>query len=141
MSAGRAFFDTSVLVYCFDQKDARKRLIAHALVLEQGSLEAGVISYQVHQEFTSVAIRLLREVSKVRRILAGFEHLSLGLKTVPPSEKLFQMAIDLWDRYSLAWYDALIVAAALEGRCDVLYSEDLQDGLEIDGLRIVNPFR
>ncbi len=141
MSAGRAFFDTNVLVYCFDQKDARKRLIAHALVLEQGSLEAGVISYQVHQEFTSVAIRLLREAPKVRRILAGFQHLSFGLKTVPPSEKLFQMAIDLWDRYSLAWYDALIVAAALEGRCDVLYSEDLQDGLEIDGLRIVNPFR
>ena len=60
---------------------------------------------------------------------------------MPPSEKLFQMAIDLWDRYSLAWYYALIVAAALEGRCDVLYSEDLEDGLEIDGLRIVNPFR
>lgn len=141
MSVARAFFDTSILVYCFDQQDARKRIAAHKLVLEQVSLEAGVISYQVHQEFTSVAIRRLREAPKVRRILAGFEHLCFGLHTVAPSERLFHLAIDLWDRYSLSWYDALIVAAALEGRCDVLYSEDLQDGLEIDGLRIVNPFR
>ena len=40
----------------------------------------------------------------------------------------------------MAWYDSMIVASALEGRCETLYSEDLQHGREIDGMRIENPF-
>lgn len=141
MSGDRAFFDTNILVYCFDQDDARKREVAHNLVLEQGAIELGVISYQVHHEFASVAIRRLKEPPKVRRMLAGFEQLAFGLKTVPFSERLFQRAISLWERHSLAWYDSLILAAAIEARCSVLYSEDLQHGLEVDGTRVVNPFR
>jgi len=43
-------------------------------------------------------------------------------------------------RYRLSWYDCLIVAAALQSQCSVLYSEDLQNGQEIDNLRIDNPF-
>lgn len=45
------------------------------------------------------------------------------------------------DRYKMSWYDALIVAGALEGQCSVLYSADLHDGLRIGELRIANPFR
>ena len=141
MSDDRVFFDTNILVYCFDQQDERKREVAHALVLEAGAQGQGVVSYQVQQEFTSVTIRKLREASKVRRMLGGYEQLSFGLRTIPSSEGLFRRAMDLWERYSLAWYDSLIIAAALEGRCEVLYSEDLQDGLEVDGMRVVNPFR
>jgi len=43
-------------------------------------------------------------------------------------------------RYGFHWYDSLIVAAALEANCNVLYTEDLQDGQVIDGLAIKNPF-
>jgi predicted nucleic acid-binding protein len=34
----------------------------------------------------------------------------------------------------------LIVASAIEGQCDVLYSEDFQDGQQIGGVTISNPF-
>lgn len=44
------------------------------------------------------------------------------------------------DRYGFAWWDSLIVASALVGRCGYLLSEDLQDGQRIDGLEILNPF-
>jgi predicted nucleic acid-binding protein len=141
MNDDKAFFDTNILIYCFDLKDARKREGAHSLVLEYGALERGAISYQVHQEFASVAIRMLRDTISVRRMLSGFEQLAFGLVTVGFSERIYHRAIDLWDEYSLSWYDALIVAAALEGRCGILYTEDMQHGLEIDGMRIVNPFR
>jgi len=50
-------------------------------------------------------------------------------------------ALDIRERYNFSWYDSLILAAALEGGCDTLYSEDMQNGQEINGqLRIVNPF-
>ena len=43
-------------------------------------------------------------------------------------------------KYRLPWHDSIIVASALEGRCDMLYSEDFQHGRKIEGLRIENPF-
>jgi predicted nucleic acid-binding protein len=49
-------------------------------------------------------------------------------------------AMRITGRYRLGWYDSLIVAAAIEGQCAVLYSEDLQHDLRIGSLRIANPF-
>jgi predicted nucleic acid-binding protein len=140
MREGRVFFDTNILVYCFDDA-AAKRNRAVALVEGLGQLGLGVISFQVQNEFAAVAIRRIRDKAEIQRRIQGLHALSEGVQVVQSSEGLFQRAVGLWERYSLAWYDSLIIAAGLEGRCDVLYSEDLQDGLEIDGMRIVNPFR
>lgn len=141
MNVDRVFFDTNILVYCFDIAETDKRRTSQGLVFTECAAGRAVISYQVTQEFANVAIRRLRGKAEIRERLEGMAFLAMSMHVVQSSERLFNRAIALWDRYSLAWYDALIVAAALEGRCDVLYSEDLQDGLEIDGLRIVNPFR
>jgi predicted nucleic acid-binding protein len=58
-----------------------------------------------------------------------------------PTPALFERALEVQDRYGYAFYDALIVAAALEAGCTRLYSEDLQDGQRIGALTIENPFR
>lgn len=59
----------------------------------------------------------------------------------PTSGGTIIYATRLAQRYSLSWFDALIVAAALECGCDTLYSEDLRTGQLFDGtLRVVNPF-
>ena len=57
-----------------------------------------------------------------------------------PSQGLFLEALRLCGRYSFGWYDSLIVAAAIEGQCSVLYSEDLQHGMRIGELVVKNPF-
>jgi len=44
------------------------------------------------------------------------------------------------DRYRLSWYDALTVAAAIEGQCSLLYSEDLQHRQRFGDLQVENPF-
>ena len=49
-------------------------------------------------------------------------------------------ALRIAEKHRLSWYDALIVAASLEGQCDRPYSEDLQHGRKIESLRIENPF-
>ena len=141
MSEARRFFDTNILVYAFLPGDPLKMEQAQTLMGETVESTTGVISYQVWQEFASVAIRKFKVKASALEVMEVFNALSQTMQTVQSSERLFAAAVRLWSTYSLAWYDALIVAAALEGRCDVLYSEDLQDGLEIDGLRIVNPFR
>ena len=57
------------------------------------------------------------------------------------SRAFYRRGLELQERYSLSFYDALIVAAALEAGCTRLLSEDLQDGLRIERLTIENPFK
>jgi predicted nucleic acid-binding protein len=59
---------------------------------------------------------------------------------VHSSQALYAEALRLSDRYSLSWYDALIVAAAIEGDSSLLYSEDLQHGQRFGDLQVENPF-
>lgn len=141
MSEARRFFDTNILVYAFDQRDPRKRALAQTLLGATAQEQVAVMSYQVWQEFVSVATRKFRVKADVLDVMLAFEAFTESMQMIHSSGPMFTNAIRLWNRYSLAWYDALILAAALEARCGILYSEDLQEGLEIDGMRIVNPFR
>jgi len=56
------------------------------------------------------------------------------------TQALRERAWEIEDQHRLSWWDALVVAAAQQARCTTLLTEDLQDGLELDGLRVVNPF-
>ena len=62
------------------------------------------------------------------------------LLSVHSSPALYAEALRLGARFRLAWYDSLIVASAIEGQCEVLYSEDFQDGQEFGSLVVSNPF-
>ena len=62
------------------------------------------------------------------------------LLAVHSSVSLYVEALRLGSRHGLSWYDALIVAAALEGNCGILYSEDLQHGRSFGSLKVQNPF-
>lgn len=59
---------------------------------------------------------------------------------VQSSLGLYNEALRLHQRYRLSWYDSIIVAAASEARCQVLYTEDLQNGATINGVLVTNPF-
>ena len=59
----------------------------------------------------------------------------------PVSMSTLKMARRIIQRYDLQIFDSIIVASAVEGNCEILYSEDMRHGLEIDGcLKIFNPF-
>lgn len=68
------------------------------------------------------------------------EQILMPLWQIMPSPALYRRGLELQLRYGFSFYDALIVAAALESGCTRLYTEDLQHGQEIDGLVIENPF-
>lgn len=132
------FLDSNVLVYLFDETDDDKRTSAENLVRQALEDREGCISYQVVQETLHVLTgKLNASPGRVRRL---FEHVLLPLWQVNPSESLYHRGLDLQSRYGYGFYDSLIVAAALESGCKILYTEDLRQGREIEDLEIRNPF-
>jgi predicted nucleic acid-binding protein len=138
---GRSFLDTNIFVYAFDGgAPSAKRAAAEKLVHRALKTGVSVVSYQVVQEFLNVAQRKFAQPISIPDLQAIVETVFRPLLAVLPSPEFFRDALDIAGRYQLSWYDSLIVAAAAESGCSVLYSEDLQDGAKIAGVVIQNPF-
>jgi len=138
MSA-KAFFDTNIFVYSLDGASAKARrctdLIADAIATNNG-----VVSYQVVQEFFNVAFRRFSPPLTLPEAEHYLATTFRSLLKVHSSHALFADAVQLHQKHRLSWYDGLIVAAAIQANCSVLYTEDLQHGQKFDNLRVVNPF-
>jgi predicted nucleic acid-binding protein len=126
------FFDTNVILYLASAEDAK------ANRAEELIAEGGIVSAQVLNEFTAVAVRKLRmEWGEIREILSVVRTLC----TVKPVEiETHELGLDLAQRFRFPIYDALIIAAASIAGCSVLNTEDLHHGKRIEGMTIQNPF-
>lgn len=138
--SGKYFLDTNVLVYSFDDSAPEKRERARELVDSALSLGQGVISYQVVQEFLTVSTRKFIKPLSTADAAVYLERVLVPLCEVFGSPGLFRSGLTVAERYRYSIYDSLIVAAAKEAGCTVLYSEDIQRGQRIEGIEIVNPF-
>src|ERR1700733_15836900 len=134
----RSFFDTNVLIYADDKSAPAKQRRALELVAGHRRVRTGVVSLQVLQEYFVTVTRKLRVDAAVARrkveLLAEFD-------VAAPELADILAAIDLHRLHGFSFWDALVVRAAKQAGCGVLYSEDMQGMREIDGVRIVNPFR
>jgi predicted nucleic acid-binding protein len=127
-----AFFDSNVVVY-FVSDDAVKSRISDVL-LSAG----GVISVQVLNEFSNVALRKNRlPFVAVRNTL---DAVRAACRVVPLTIETHERGLQYAERYKLGLYDSMIIAAAVLAGCTTLYSEDMHSGLVIDGLTIRNPY-
>jgi predicted nucleic acid-binding protein len=127
-----AFFDTNVLIYAYST-DARR---ARALSLIAAG---GFISAQVLNEFTNV----LRKKQKQDWVVIEAALQSLRFRfpdILPLTADIHAAAVTLARGHGLCFYDALILASAIEGGCDTVYSEDLQHGRSFGQLVVINPF-
>jgi predicted nucleic acid-binding protein len=138
--SGRFFLDTNVFVYTFDYGAPHKAKTAAHLIRRATDTGEGIVSYQVVQEFFNVALRRFSQPMTVAEAEQYLLTVFRPLLAVHSSPAIYFEALRISARHKLAWYDSLIVAGALEGGCEVLYTEDLQRGREIEGLRIENPF-
>ena len=126
------FVDTNVVVYAFQNGPKSERALL--------ALADSIISVQVLNEFANVCLRKLgydfpvldRFIEEIRSTVSGIE---------PILEETHDNARAIAERYKLGFYDSALIASALLADCDSFYSEDLQDGLVIEGvLTIRNPF-
>ncbi len=140
MSAARQFLDTNIFIYTFDLQAPDKAKRADDIISEALGTGTGMISYQVVQEFIAVARKPFRTPMSFEQIERYWEVTLRPLLSIHSSPGLFMRALDLARRDQLSWYDSLIVAAAIQGGCEVLYSEDLQHGRHFGDLVIQNPF-
>jgi predicted nucleic acid-binding protein len=134
------FLDTNIFVYSLDPVDPRKARIAEELVTRGVGSRMGVISYQVVQEFMNVSLRQFKATMTVAELELYFFKVLLPMMTIPSSSGLFLEGLRLQAAGQIAWYDSLVVAAAIQGGCEVLYSEDMQHGRRFGDLVIQNPF-
>ncbi len=135
---GVAFVDTNVAVYAWDRSDPRRAVAAALLpeLLEAGRLR---VSVQVLREFFVTVTRKVKVPLSVDDALLALEDLAAG-GVQAEDEPMIRHAVTLQRDHRLSFWDALIVAAALRAGARTLYTEDLDDGQVIEGLRVVNPF-
>jgi predicted nucleic acid-binding protein len=138
--SGRFFLDTNVFVYTFDSSAPAKAKKAADLIRKAANSGEGIVSFQVVQEFFNVALRRFSQPMTVSEAEQYLTTVFRPLLAVHSSPSIYLDALRIAGRHRLAWYDAVIVAGALEAACDILYSEDLQHGAEIEGVRVTNPF-
>lgn len=137
-SAVRSFVDTNVLVYAFDDADPQKKATAQR-ILETGRHGTLVLSPQVLQEFYVTVTRKLarpmreEDAADVVRKLAR-------LPMVVVDGDFVVRALEIQRRWRLSVWDALILQAATVGACSQVLSEDLQHGMRIGDVVVVNPF-
>jgi predicted nucleic acid-binding protein len=140
MSA-KFFLDTNVFIYAWDGSDPAKQSKAIGLMRLALDHGMGVVSYQVVQEFLNAALVKAKRKMTPEDAQQFVASVFRPLLAIHSSIALFGDAIRLQERYRLSWYDSLIVTAAQQSNCNILYSEDMQDGQRFGDLVIQNPFR
>ena len=136
----RYFLDTNIFVYSVDKSSPAKAERASQLIRDALTEGRGLVSYQVVQEFFNVALNRFARPLAPAEAEQYLTTIFKPLLAVHSSVALCGEALRLVSRYRLSWYDSLIVAAAIESRCQILYTEDLQHGQRIADLHIQNPF-
>ncbi len=134
----KVFFDTNILVYSFGSRESKgrdeRRDAAQELLIAGGR-----VSVQVLNEFVQVCRnkiswdwpRILESLHVVQELCG---------RALPMTFETHESALGLCRRYGFHIYDSLILATAIESRCSMVYSEDLQHGQTVEGVRIANPF-
>jgi predicted nucleic acid-binding protein len=132
--SGSVFLDTKILIYATLSSDSRASVAAALLAA------GGVVSVQVLNEFVSTARRKLnRSWREISTALGAFRKLCPDIRDLGVATH--ERALDLAQQHGFAFYDALIVASALDAGCTTLLTEHLQHGRVIDDkLTIRNPF-
>ncbi|MBF4991344.1 PIN domain-containing protein [Methylophilus sp. QUAN] len=128
----KPFIDSNVILYLLSG-DVSKADKAEAMIAT-----GGTISVQVLNEVTSVCHKKLK--MDWVEIGAVLEAIKANLQVVPLTEKTHALAVQICQLHQLSFYDAHICAAAIDAGATTLLSEDMQDGMVIDGMAIKNPF-
>lgn len=134
----RVFFDTNVILYAFVNHDAAKMAVAASLIERHALAGDAVVSTQVLQETYDNAVRKFKlSADRAETLVIRLSELTV----VSSSGPFVLSAIRLARSAQISIWDALMVAAAAESGCVTLYTEDLNHGQVIAGVRVVNPFK
>lgn len=129
------FIDTNIFLYAFSDIDLDKQLIAKEIILQSCKISTQVINEASNNFIKKLTFDEYMITSFVESAYARYEIIDF-------SKPVFIRASGIRTKYKYSYYDSLIIAAALESQCDILYSEDMHHNQIIEkNLKIINPFR
>ncbi|MCO6439706.1 MAG: PIN domain-containing protein [Nitrococcus mobilis] len=137
--SGKQFTDTNVLIYAHDLDAGFKRERAASILHALWETGTGVISVQVLQEFYVNVTRKIPEpltLADARGLISAY----CAWQVETPTAGTALNASEIQERNQLSFWDAMIVATAVQSGADTLLSEDLNHGQIIEGIRVENPF-
>lgn len=139
MKEDKVFLDTNILVYAYDISSGRRHDIAGNIVADLWNLRTGVLSIQVLQEFF---INVTKKIPKPLDIKTARDIIRdlLLWEVVDNDGELMLAAMDVQMKYRYAFWDSLIIAAAIKSDASTLLTEDLNNGQIIEGVVMKNPF-
>ena len=130
-------FDTNILVYAADTRDAARHELARGLLQNAAQVDAG-LTEQSLIEFLHVATR---KPGRPLQEAAQFVHAWLAIFTLMvPHQSVIADTLDLLTRNKLSAWDARLLAVCSANGCNLLLSEDLQDNAVYEGVHVLNPF-
>jgi predicted nucleic acid-binding protein len=130
--------DTNILIYATSPEDGQGRTSAALELLNSLGTIRPILPLQVVGEYLNVARR--HPEIDLADAVARIEVIMDVHRCEPSTAQDFLAAVEVSARFNLAYFDAVIVTVARRAGAALLMSEDMHDGLEVDGLRIVNPF-
>lgn len=135
---GRLFVDSNVFLYAIEEQDQSKSERAASWLRYLIASGLGISNLQVLNEVANVLLkRKVLADGDVFNLVDGFA--SFGTSPINTETTLAARLIRFETGYS--WWDCMLLASAIELRCEAFLSEDLQDGHRIRGLTVINPFR
>jgi predicted nucleic acid-binding protein len=132
--AALTFIDANVLAYAYDADSGAKGEGAREILAE---IDGAVVSTQVVLELFAV---LTRKLGLTRDDADAAIEALMDLEVVTTDARLVREGLRISRDHDISHWDAMIIAAAVMSGCDVLLTEDLNDGQVIEGVRVVNPF-
>ena len=133
------FVDTNVLVYAYDVEAGEKYRLATRLLENIWRQKNGCVSVQVLQEFYVNITRKSKQSLSAENAKRAIHSFSVW-KVFRHDVEDVLAAIDVQQRFQISFWDALVVRSAQRLGCKTLWSEDLSDGQDYDGVKVVNPF-
>jgi predicted nucleic acid-binding protein len=131
------FLDTNILVYSVDGNDPVKQGIARKILIEALVSREYLISAQVLNEFSNIALlKLKMSIQEVRRFVEIFGQINV----VSIDRSWTEKALSLKEKFGTQFFDSLLLVAAEENGCDTILTEDLNDGQMYGSVKAIDPF-
>lgn len=135
----RTFIDTNILVYAYDIDEPVKQARAREILKQGIEGETAVLSVQVIGEFFTVVTKRIPNPLSAEEAEQVLDLLSI-LPVIDLDFRMVRHAIEIHRQHGIAYWDALIVAAAHRAECTQILTEDLNAGQSYEGVTVVNPF-
>ncbi len=132
----RIFLDTNILVYAHSDTEPIKRKIVENIIANNDNL---VISTQVLNEFINVMHK--KRGIPFKTLVAAIRELSESFTVVQITVHTVEQALNIAAQHNYSYFDSLMLSAALEHNCSVMYTEDMHHTHTLDTLKIQNPFK